>query len=117
MAKETLTIDAKGLTLGRLASKVAILLRGKHQVTFAPYLDPEVTVKVTNAKEVTLTGTKLDTKTYWRHSGYPGGRTTKTAKQLSDKKGYADLIKKAVRGMLPENRLRAKILNRLIIEE
>lgn len=117
MKKNTVTFDAKGLTLGRLATKVALALRGKDRPDFAPYLDPEIEVRVTNASALSLTGTKLETKRYHRYTGYPGNQRVEIPKQIIGKKGFGEVLRQAVRGMLPPNRLRAKFLKRLIIEE
>ena len=117
MKRETVIFDAKGLTLGRLATKVALALRGKNSPNFTPYLDPEIEVKITNASAITLTGTKFETKRYHRYTGYPGNQRVETPKQIIGKKGYGEVLRQAVRGMLPPNRLRAKFLKRLIIEE
>lgn len=112
---KTYNIDAAGKSLGRLASEIAITLRGKKEVNYFPYLDPMIAVKVLNADKIRLTGRKSVQKTHRYHTGYPGG--LKTIK-------YADLIKKdksralklAVTRMLHKNRLRAKLIKRLIIE-
>jgi len=97
-------IDAAGKPLGRLATEVASLLRGKHKVIFTPHVDTGDHVIVINAEKVVLTGKKPEQKIYARHSGYPGGLKTMTyAKLLSEKPELA--IEKAVKGMLPHNRL------------
>jgi large subunit ribosomal protein L13 len=97
-------IDAGGAVLGRLSTEVAAILRGKHKPIFAPHMDVGDHVIVVNAKDVRLTGGKLETKVAYRHSGHPGGITaTKYGKLLAEKPAYA--VEKAVRGMLPKNRL------------
>jgi large subunit ribosomal protein L13 len=97
-------IDATGAVLGRLASEVAAILRGKHKPIFAPHMDTGDHVIVINAREVRLTGDKEAKKFYYRHSGYPGGLTvTQYAKLLSDRPELA--VEKAIKGMLPKNRL------------
>jgi large subunit ribosomal protein L13 len=97
-------IDASGAVLGRLASEVAAILRGKHKPIFAPHMDTGDNVIVVNAAGVRLTGGKLETKVAYRHSGYPGGLTEiKYARLLAEKPAYA--VEKAIRGMLPKNRL------------
>ena len=97
-------VDASGAVLGRLATEVASVLRGKHKPMFAPHMDTGDHVIVINAAEVQLTGGKEQTKFAYRHSGYPGGITaTQYARLLADKPAYA--VEKAVKGMLPKNRL------------
>ncbi len=97
-------IDAEGQTLGRLASNVATLLRGKHKPEFTPHVDTGDFVVVINADKIHTTGKKLDQKKYYRHSGYQGGLTVTTLKEMLDKKP-TDVIEKAVKGMLPKNTL------------
>jgi large subunit ribosomal protein L13 len=97
-------IDASGAVLGRLATEAASILRGKHKPIFAPHMDTGDHVIVVNAKGVQVTGGKGETKVAYRHSGYPGGLTeTKYAKLLAEKPAFA--VEKAIRGMLPKNRL------------
>ena len=105
-------IDAEGQTLGRLASKVAILLRGKHKPNFTPHVDCGDNVDVVNASKVNLTGKKWEDKTYIRYTGYPGGQRTLTAKQLFDK-NPSTIIEKSVKGMLPKNKLGATLFRNL----
>ena len=105
-------VDAKGQTLGRLASKVAILLRGKHKPNFTPHVDCGDNVVVVNASKVNLTGKKWEDKTYIRYTGYPGGQRTLTAKQLFDK-NPSTIIEKSVKGMLPKNKLGAALFRNL----
>lgn len=105
-------VDAEGKTLGRMATQIASIMRGKHKPTFTPYMDMGDNVIVVNAEKVQLTGRKADQKVYYRHSGYPGG-----IKSM----GFADMIKRkpeqviihAVKGMLPHNRLGRAILKHL----
>jgi large subunit ribosomal protein L13 len=97
-------IDASGAVLGRLATEAASILRGKHKPIFAPHMDTGDHVIVVNAKGIQITGGKGETKVAYRHSGYPGGLTeTKYAKLLAEKPAFA--VEKAIRGMLPKNRL------------
>lgn len=110
--KKWLLIDAEGQTLGRLATVVAGLLRGKHKPSFTPHVDGGDYVIVINAEKVTLSGTKLDDKQYIRHTGYPGGQRVRTAREVLDRKP-ADLVEKAVKGMLPKNRLGRQIYSNL----
>lgn len=105
-------IDAEGKTLGRLAAEVAKLLRGKHKPTFTPHVDTGDHVIVINADKVNLTGKKLVQKTYFRHSGYPGGTTFITAgKMLADRPER--VIEIAVKGMLPKNTLGRQMYRKL----
>jgi large subunit ribosomal protein L13 len=97
-------VDATGMPLGRLASEVAHLLRGKHKVKFAPHMDMGDYVIVVNAAKVAATGGKLDTKWYHRHSGFPGGLTSLTLREMLATHPER-VVEKAVRGMLPKNRL------------
>lgn len=102
--KQWVIVDAEGQTLGRLASKVAKLIRGKHKANFTPHVDCGDNVIVINAEKVALSGTKLDTKEYIRHTGYPGGQRTLLAKEIMAKHPER-LVEKAVKGMLPKNSL------------
>lgn len=110
--KQWWLIDAEGQTLGRLASEVAQLLRGKHQPAFTPHLDLGDYVVVVNAEKVGVTGNKLDQKMYYRHSGYPGGlREENLATVL--KRTPERALRDAVKGMLPRNRLGRQLLDKL----
>jgi large subunit ribosomal protein L13 len=102
--KEWVVIDAEGAVLGRLATLVAGLLRGKHKVNFTPHVDCGDNVIVINAEKVSLSGNKWADKKYVNYSGYPGGQKFTTASELL-KKNPAGILEKAVRGMLPKNRL------------
>jgi large subunit ribosomal protein L13 len=105
-------VDANGAVLGRLASTVASRLRGKHSPLFTPHVDTGDWVIVINADKVLLTGRKMDQKKYYRHSGYIGGLKEITAKKLMEKRPE-DLIRFAVKGMLPKNRLGRKLFKKL----
>lgn len=105
-------VDATDLALGRLASQVASRLRGKHKPIFTPHMDTGDFVVVINAEKVKLTGRKWEQKKYYRHSGYPGGIKEITADKLRDK-APDRLIRSAVKGMLPKNRLGRKLLKKL----
>ena len=97
-------IDAEGVTLGRLATKVATVLKGKHKATFTPHIDCGDYVIVVNADKVRLTGNKLMDKKYYNHSGYPGGLRERNAKTMINQ--YPEeMMERAVKGMLPHNRL------------
>jgi large subunit ribosomal protein L13 len=102
--KEWVLIDAEGAVLGRLATVVAGMLRGKHKTNFTPHVDCGDNVVVINAEKITLTGEKWSDKEYVRHTGYPGGQRFTNAGELL-KKNPAGLVENAVRGMLPKNRL------------
>lgn len=102
--QEWLLIDAEGQPLGRLASKVAQLVKGKHKTNYTPHANCGDVVIVVNADKVALTGNKWDGKVYIRHTGYPGGQRETIAKDLLAKKPFA-LVEKAVKGMLPKNKL------------
>jgi large subunit ribosomal protein L13 len=105
-------VDAKGKTLGRLASRVAILLRGKHKPIFTPHVDVGDFVIVVNAEKVALTGKKWKEKLYIHHSGYPGGLKSISAEKMIEKKPER-LITMAVQGMLPKNKLGRKLVKKL----
>ncbi|GAA4276905.1 50S ribosomal protein L13 [Aquimarina mytili] len=112
VTKEWLHVDAEGQTLGRLSSVVAILLRGKHKPSFTPHVDCGDNVIITNAEKINLTGKKWTDKSYIRHTGYPGGQRSLTAQELYDKNPER-LIEKAVKGMLPKNKLGADLFRNL----
>jgi len=105
-------VDAEGAVLGRLASKVAATLRGKNNPLYTPHADLGDSVVVINAEKIVLTGKKMDQKNYYRHSGYIGGLKTITARKLIEKRPE-DVIRFAVKGMLPKNRLGRKIFKKL----
>lgn len=105
-------IDAQNQPLGRVASRVATLLRGKHKPTFTPHVDTGDFVIVVNAQQIKVTGGKEDKKLYYRHSGYPGGITSRTYAELLAKKPDAPLTL-AVRGMLPKNVLGRQLIKKL----
>lgn len=105
-------VDAEGKTLGRLAAEVAKVLRGKNKPTFTPHVDTGDHVIVINAEKVRFTGKKLEQKTYFRHSGYPGGSTFVTLGNMLAKHPER-IVEMAVRGMLPKNKLGAQIYRKL----
>lgn len=105
-------VDAEGKTLGRLAAEVAKVLRGKHKPSFTPHVDTGDFVIVVNAEKVAFTGKKLIQKTYFRHSGYPGGTTFVPAGQMLAKHPER-VIELAVKGMLPKNKLGAQMFRKL----
>ena len=107
-------LDAKGATLGRLATQAATLLRGKHKPAYTPNLDTGDHVIVINAKEIRLTCKKMKTKTYHHHTGYPGGLKSITAERLIEKKP-TEVVNKAIRGMLPKTSLGKQMAKKLRI--
>jgi large subunit ribosomal protein L13 len=110
--KKWYLIDAEGLPLGRLSSKIATLLRGKHKPYYTPFIDTGDYVICINADKVKLTGIKWDKKIYWSHSGYMGGIKTRTAREVKDK--YPErIIEHAVKGMLPKGPLGRKMFKKL----
>ncbi|HLP71859.1 MAG TPA: 50S ribosomal protein L13 [Bacteroidales bacterium] len=110
--KEWVIIDAEGQVLGRLATLAASMLRGKHKTNFTPHVDCGDNVIIVNAEKVQLTGKKMSDKVYTRHTGYPGGQRFATAEQLMKKNPIA-LVEKAVKGMLPGNRLGSALYRNL----
>lgn len=105
-------VDAKGQILGRLATKIAVKLRGKDKPIFAPHVDCGDYVIVINAKSIAVTGNKLEDKYYYTHSGYPSGLRKKPLKKMMEEKPE-EVIKKAVQGMIPRNRLRKEVMAKL----
>ena len=110
--KKWYLVDAEGKTLGRLATQIAAILRGKHKPTFTPHMDMGDNIIVVNAEKVQLTGRKTEQKKYYRHSGYPGGIKVTSFNDMIEKKPKR-VITIAVKGMLPHNRLGRKILKNL----
>lgn len=115
MERETFTIDAADQALGRLATNIAVLLRGKHRPGFLLHVDKGAIVLVKNAQHMKITGNKLAQKKYYRHSGYLGGIKEKPLGKVMEK-NPTEALRKAVWGMLPKNRLRAEQIKRLKIE-
>lgn len=114
VSKEWLLVDAEGQTLGRLASKVANILRGKYKTNFTPHVDCGDNVVVINADKISLSGNKWDDKKYIRYTGYPGGQRSQSASDLMEKKPTA-IVEKAIKGMLPKNRLGADLFRNLYV--
>ena len=112
--KEWFVVDAKDEVLGRLASKVAIVLRGKHKPSFTPHVDCGDNVIIINAEKIKLTGNKMSDKKYVSHSGYPGGQRFQTVEDLLSKKPAA-VLEKAIRGMLPKSRLGSELFRNLFV--
>ncbi|MDP2641041.1 MAG: 50S ribosomal protein L13 [Candidatus Yanofskybacteria bacterium] len=113
--KQTYTIDATGQTPGRLATQIAVLLRGKQKPDFVPYKEGEDEVIVENASKMRFTGRKLKQKTYYHHTGYLGGLKEKKLEKLFEE-SPAEVLKIAVYGMLPKNKLRSRQIKRLKIK-
>ncbi len=105
-------VDAEGQTLGRLATRIADALRGKRKPEYTPHIDTGDFVVVINAEKIHVTGNKLEQKRYWRHSGYPGGIKSRTLAEMLDRRPE-EVIRKAVKGMLPRNRLARRQLTKL----
>ena len=105
-------VDAEGKTLGRLATRVADTLRGKDKAQYTPHVDTGDFVVVVNAEKIAVTGKKLEDKRYYRHSGYPGGIRSRTLQEELDRRP-TEVIRKAVKGMLPRNRLARAQLTKL----
>lgn len=116
VTKEWVLVNAENQVLGRLASEVAKMLRGKNKANFTPHVDCGDNVVIINAEKIRLTGKKWDAKQYIRHSGYPGGQSSLTAKELMDRKPTA-MVEKAVKGMLPKNKLGAELFRNLYVYE
>lgn len=110
------TIDAHNKTLGRVASAAAKALLGKHTAVFAKNVVAEGEVKIINAAGLKISGDKARQKEYIRYSGYPGGQKSETYAQLTERRGNREVLRRAVLGMLPKNRLQAKRIKNLIIE-
>lgn len=110
--KQWVLVDASEQVLGRLATKVAKLLRGKYKPNFTPHVDCGDNVIVINAEKIVLTGNKWDQKEYVRHTGYPGGQRFTSARQMMDKKPFA-MVEKAIKGMLPKNKLGSQLFRNL----
>lgn len=110
--KQWVLVDANEQVLGRLATKVAKLLRGKYKPSFTPHVDCGDNVIVINADKIVLTGNKWDQKEYVRHTGYPGGQRFTSARQMMAKKPFA-MVEKAVKGMLPKNKLGSQLFRNL----
>ena len=110
--QEWYVVDAQGLTLGRLAARIAPILKGKHKPTYTPHLDCGDFVIVVNADKVRVTGRKLDQKQYYHHSGYPGGLTTTSLRHQLERHPER-VLEAAVRGMLPKNRLGRRMFKKL----
>jgi large subunit ribosomal protein L13 len=114
VAREWYVVDAEGKTLGRLATQIADTLRGKRKPQYTPHVDTGDFVVVVNAEKIAVTGNKLDQKRYYRHSGYPGGLRSRTLREQLDRRP-TEVLRVAVKGMLPKNRLARQQLTKLKI--
>lgn len=112
--REWYIVDATNIPVGRLCTKIANVLRGKHKSSYTPHIDDGDNVIVINAEKVRLTGNKWNDKEYLRYSGYPGGLKSRTAKEQLEKKPFF-IVENAVRGMLPKNRLGRQMLKKLFV--
>ncbi|OHB24448.1 MAG: 50S ribosomal protein L13 [Parcubacteria group bacterium RIFOXYD2_FULL_52_8] len=109
------TIDATAKSIGRVASEAAMLLMGKKTAAYERHEIPDINLQIINAAAMKITGNKLVQKTYTRYTGYPGGQRVLSLEQLLAKKGFEEAIRKAIRGMLPGNKLRARMLKNIHI--
>lgn len=114
VVRDWYVIDADGLTLGRLAAKVAHMLRGKHKPTFTPHIDGGDFIVIINAEKINLTGDKLDKKIYYNHSGYTGGLRERTARVMKEKYPV-EMVERAIKGMLPKGRLGRQMYRKLFV--
>jgi large subunit ribosomal protein L13 len=114
VTREWYLVDADGKTLGRLATQIADTLRGKRKPQYTPHVDTGDFVIVVNAEKITVTGNKLDQKRYYRHSGYPGGLRSRTLREQLDRRP-TEVLRVAVKGMLPKNRLARQQITKLKI--
>ena len=116
IARDWYVVDAEGQTLGRLATQIADVLRGKRKAAYTPHVDTGDFVVVVNCEKIQVTGNKLDQKMYYRHSGYPGGLKERTLREQLDRRP-TEVLRKAVKGMLPKNKLAAAQIGKLKIYE
>ena len=112
VVRDWYVIDAKDMPLGRVAAKAAVMLRGKHKATYTPHIDCGDNIIIINASEVVLTGNKLDGKKYYDHSRYVGGLRERTAREMKEKYPV-EMLERAVKGMLPHNRLGREMFRKL----
>lgn len=117
MADNTHTIDANGKKLGRVATEAAHVLMGKHGTSFARNKAGDTSVVIENAGKLSIDDKKREQKIYKRYSGYPGGQKTLRMEEVIEKKGYEAIVRNAVKGMLPKNKLQAPRLKRLTVSE
>jgi len=117
MKNKEVTIDATGKAIGRVASEAAVALRNKNSAEFERHLTPAVKVSIINASLMDVSNKKKKTKVYHHYSGYPGGLKEETLEHVIDKKGYREALLRAIKGMLPDNKLRAVAMKNLTITE
>lgn len=117
MATKTFTIDAAGRTLGRVASEAAQTLQGKKSADFVRNIVPDIEVVVTNASKMSISAKRAAGKVYTRYTGFPGGLREVSMKELMQKKGVAEVLRKTVDGMIPRNKLRKERMKRLVIKD
>lgn len=115
--KKEYQMDANGKKLGRLASEAAIILMGKNRTDFTRNAIPEIKVKIINAGKILITNKKMEGEIYKSYSGYAGGLKVRNMKKVSDSKGMKEVLKIAIKGMLPKNKLRDRMMQNLIITE
>ena len=111
------TLDAENKKIGRIATLASVYLMGKNRTDYARNKIPQVVVEIKNTSKASILEKDMSVKTYSRYSGYPGGLRQPTMEQVIAKKGYSELFKEAVKGMLPKNKLRSKMMSNLIITE
>ncbi len=111
------TLDAENKKIGRIATQASVYLMGKNKADYARNKIPQVVVEIINTSKASILEKDMSVKTYSRYSGYPGGLRQPTMQQVIAKHGYSELFKEAVKGMLPKNKLRSKMMNNLIIKE
>jgi large subunit ribosomal protein L13 len=111
------TLDAKGKKIGRIATQAAVLLMGKNRTDFARNVVPTVKVSIINASQASVDAKKIEQKKFKSYSGYPGGLKETSFTRMTEKKGYSEVFKKAIFGMLPKNKLRSKMILNLKISE
>lgn len=115
--RTTHTIDAQGKKIGRISSEAAKVLMGKNSTAYAPNIVPDVEVRIINAGKADVTDKKKDEKIYKHYSGFPGGLISTPMKRLIEKKGMSEVFAIAIKGMLPKNKLQAKMLKNLVVTE
>lgn len=115
--KKEYEIDAQGKKLGRLASEVAVILMGKNRPDFVRNAIPNVKIKISNSSKILTTNKKMDQKIYKNYSGYPGGLRERTMKKVVQNSGMKEALRIAIKGMLPKNKLRERMMKNLIIKE
>lgn len=115
--KQVHTIDAQGKRVGRIASEAASILRGKKSPDYVPHKVADLNVHIVNTQHLKIDESKLKDKQYTRYSGHPGGLKYESMENVIEKKGYPEIVRKAVYGMLPNNKLRSKLMKNLIVTE